>query len=87
MTEEIMEWGLSPGKNMELITTENIIKALLSKKACHSAVRAKGLLSNGEMSSLLASLLKTDMPYTCPHGRPVIKRFSSEELARMFDRK
>lgn len=85
--DEILEGDLSPGKDIKLLAIEDIIRALLSRKACHKAVRAKELLSHGEMSSLLMDLLKTEMPYTCPHGRPVVKRFSLEELARMFDRK
>lgn len=87
MIDEIMEMEPSPDSALKFIAVEDIMKALLSRKACHKAVRAKGLLSNGEMSSLLAALLKTDMPYTCPHGRPVARRFPSVELARMFDRK
>lgn len=87
MVDEIVEMELPPGKDLKLIAKDNIVKALLSKKACHSAVRAKGLLSNGEMFSLLLDLLHTEMPYTCPHGRPVLKRFSADDLARMFDRK
>lgn len=85
--DEILGGDLSPGKDIKLLAIEDIVRGLLSRKACHRAVRAKELLSHGEMSSLLMDLLKTEMPYTCPHGRPVVKRFSSAELARMFDRK
>lgn len=85
--DEVLEGDLSPGKDIKLLAIEDIIQALLSRKACHTAVRAKEILSHGEMSFLLMDLLKTEMPYTCPHGRPVVKRFSSDELARMFGRK
>ncbi len=87
MVDEIMEMEPPSGKEIKLIAIEDILKALLSRKACHKAVRAKGLLSNGEMTSLLSALLQTDMPHTCPHGRPIVKRFSSDELAKMFGRK
>jgi len=85
--DEILEVDLSPGKELRLLAIEDIITALLSRKACHRAVRAKELLSQGEMSTLVMDLLRTEMPYTCPHGRPVVRRFSLEELARMFGRK
>ena len=87
MIDEIMEMEPSSGKDIKFAAVEDVIKALLSRKACHKAVRAKGLLSNGEISSLLSSLMQTDMPYTCPHGRTIVKRFSSDELAKMFGRK
>ena len=31
-------------------------------------------------------LLTLDNPYHCPHGRPTILKFSSDELAKMFKR-
>ena len=39
-----------------------------------------------QMQILLDELSSTSMPYTCPHGRPTILKFSSEELAKMFKR-
>lgn len=87
MIDEILETEPSSGRDLKLLAIDDIIKTLLSRQSCHKAVRAKGFLSNGEMSYLLSALLKTEMPYTCPHGRPIVKRFSADELARMFGRK
>ena len=39
-----------------------------------------------QMQIILDALAHTDFPYTCPHGRPTILKFSSEELAKMFKR-
>ena len=39
-----------------------------------------------EPDGILDALAHTDFPYTCPHGRPTILKFSSEELAKMFKR-
>jgi len=87
MTDEIKERDFSTVKGMKLDVIDEVVKALLSRKACHTAVRAKGLLTAGEMMSLVNDLLRTDMPYTCPHGRPIVKRFTHDELERMFGRK
>ena len=38
------------------------------------------------MEIILEELNASDMPYTCPHGRPTILKFSSDELAKMFKR-
>ena len=87
MTDEIKERDFSTSKGIKLTVIDEVVKALLSRKACHSAVRAKGLLTSGEMMSLVTDLLQTDMPYTCPHGRPIVRRFTYDELAGMFGRK
>lgn len=87
MLEEIIESDLAPGRLTGTIAVDSTIKALLSRKACHKAVRARNLLSEGEMTTLLEDLMNTEMPYTCPHGRPVMKRFSMEDLEKMFNRK
>ena len=38
------------------------------------------------MQMILDALSETAYPFTCPHGRPTILKFSSEELAKMFKR-
>ena len=86
MIDEMIERESSSGRGIKLTATEDILNALLSRKACHKAVRGKDLLSQGEMASLLSALLQTDMPYTCPHGRPIVRRFSYTDLEKMFGR-
>ena len=86
MIAEMIERESSSGRGIRLTATEDILNALLSRKACHKAVRGKDLLSHGEMASLLSALLQTDMPYTCPHGRPIVRRFSYTDLEKMFGR-
>ena len=86
MIDEMIERESSSGRGIRLTATEDILNALLSRKACHKAVRGKDLLSQGEMASLLSALLQTDMPYTCPHGRPIVRRFSYTDLEKMFGR-
>lgn len=54
--------------------------------ACHGAVRAGQSLSIQEMRELLLALEATELPYTCPHGRPTMVYLSSARLAREFGR-
>jgi DNA mismatch repair protein MutL len=54
--------------------------------ACHSAVRAGQVLSQEEMRQLVQELEQTELPLTCPHGRPTLIRFSSSQLEREFGR-
>ena len=54
--------------------------------ACRAAVKAGTKLSSEEMESLADQLFATDLPYTCPHGRPTMLRVSVSELERRFAR-
>jgi len=59
---------------------------LLTVMACHGAIRAGKRLSEQEMVSLVSQLQETDLPTNCPHGRPIMKRFSFYEIEKMFKR-
>ncbi len=54
--------------------------------ACHSAVRAGQTLTDDEMRELIRQLEQAAIPHTCPHGRPIMIRLSSEQLKRGFGR-
>ena len=58
----------------------------LITKSCKSAVKANDYLTDEEVSSLLSTLRNCNNPYSCPHGRPTIIKFSKYELERMFKR-
>jgi DNA mismatch repair protein MutL len=59
---------------------------LLAVMACHGALRAGETLSEQEMASLLQDLQRTGLYTNCPHGRPILKKFTWGELERMFKR-
>jgi DNA mismatch repair protein MutL len=54
--------------------------------SCHDAVKAGEELSDWEMKKIVTDLFRTENPYTCPHGRPIIFEISSEDLAKKFHR-
>ncbi len=54
--------------------------------ACHSAVRAGKTLSMDEVRALLLDLEKTQVPNTCPHGRPTLMKLETSALERHFKR-
>jgi len=59
----------------------------IAKAACRHAVKAEDPLAPREIERLLADLSKTEMPYTCPHGRPVMINVSFAELEKRFGRR
>ncbi len=54
--------------------------------ACKMSVKANTLISVKEEENLISRLLNCSFPYTCPHGRPTIIKYSKYELERMFKR-
>jgi DNA mismatch repair protein MutL len=54
--------------------------------ACHSAIRAGKVLSQEEMRGLLQQLEQSEIPRTCPHGRPTVLHMSTRQLEREFHR-
>lgn len=58
----------------------------LAYLSCHGAIKAGDALNIRQMKQLLEDLFHTEKPYVCPHGRPVIVRFTPDELAKLFKR-
>ncbi len=59
---------------------------VLGRMACHSSLRAGRSVSETEIRALLEQLERIDFAGTCPHGRPVMARFSKTEVERWFQR-
>ncbi|MEG2353121.1 MAG: DNA mismatch repair endonuclease MutL [Clostridium sp.] len=54
--------------------------------SCRAAVKAHDKLSDIEMNHLLNDLRYIHEPFTCPHGRPTIIKFSLYDIEKMFKR-
>ena len=68
------------------LTSAKGLDGVLTIMACHSALRAGQALSRAEMISLLNQLEEMNLPTHCPHGRPILKKFSDYDLEKMFKR-
>ncbi|NTW77542.1 MAG: hypothetical protein HGB33_07195, partial [Syntrophaceae bacterium] len=60
---------------------------ILASLACRAAIKANTILSSEEVAALCRDLEATPFNSTCPHGRPIIVKFSLGEIERMFKRK
>jgi len=58
----------------------------IAQEACKAAVKSKDKLSLDEIEKLVVDLAGTEMPYTCPHGRPTLIFTSFKDLNRKFSR-
>jgi DNA mismatch repair protein MutL len=80
LLDEVLEW-----RNVEGL--EKLQHRIVASAACHAAVRANHALATPEMMCILADLVRTEHPMTCPHGRPSVLRMSLERLEREFGRR
>lgn len=60
--------------------------AILADMACHPSVTANTSLTEGRTVDLLAALDECDNPWACPHGRPTIVEFGTDEIEGRFER-
>ncbi|MDF1532969.1 MAG: DNA mismatch repair endonuclease MutL [Methanosarcinaceae archaeon] len=54
--------------------------------ACRGAIKAGAACNLEQMENLVAQLMRTENPRTCPHGRPTFVLFSKKELDKLFGR-
>jgi len=66
---------------------EQPVLNVIASMACHGAVRAHQPLTPPEIEALLKDYFEAKTPPTCPHGRPILLRYSLLELEKLFRRK
>ena len=72
--------------------SDNSIEAkqedLAARIACKvKSIKAGQTLTPEAMHALVKTLLDCTSPFTCPHGRPTMVRYSVRQLERQFDRR
>jgi DNA mismatch repair protein MutL len=62
------------------------IDEVAKELACKKSIKANEYHNILEIEYLLNDLSNANNPYTCPHGRPVVVKFSKSEIERWFKR-
>ncbi len=68
------------------LNLEKIRGRIAASIACHAAIKVNMPLELNKMEWLLSELAKTDHPMSCPHGRPVVLRYSVKDIQKAFKR-
>lgn len=84
--EDVIREILAELHDMHAVTAKEIRAAALATMACRAAIKSGDELNTRQMQIVLEELSRTAYPFTCPHGRPTILKFSTDELAKMFKR-
>ena len=74
-----------------IITEEDFSELKFSDRismtmACKMSIKGNDAITLNDMEYLLNKLVQTDNPYTCPHGRPTIIKYTKYDLEKMFKR-
>lgn len=78
MADRISEYRALPTKELR--------RDALVKLACRKAVKAGDALEMQQIQTLIAQMLETGAPPTCPHGRPLVVKIEKSELDKRFRR-
>ena len=65
---------------------ERVGTRIAASIACHAAIKVNTPLEPSKMEWLLTQLAKTECPMSCPHGRPVVLRYSLRDIQKAFKR-
>ena len=65
---------------------QNRIDTILAGMACKASIKAGHKLYHSEIQGLLDQLQRAGVFSHCPHGRPVIKKFTDKDVQKWFYR-
>ena len=83
MLHELLEQIAREDQTLNL---EKVRARIAASIACHAAIKINMPLEQNKMEWLLAELSKTECPMACPHGRPVVLRYSLKDIQKAFKR-
>lgn len=86
MEERILEELLEQFKEYSELGTTEVRDNIAKSFSCKAAIKAGDKLNSAEMQRLIDELFATEVPYVCPHGRPIIIKLSLEDIDRKFGR-
>jgi DNA mismatch repair protein MutL len=70
----------------QYVSLETVQRKIAASTSCRAAIKAYMPLDQPKMEWLLAELSRTEYPMSCPHGRPVLLRYSVKEIEKAFKR-
>ncbi len=70
----------------EFSETEDFRDSIAKSVACKAAIKAGKKMSKKEMLALINDLFACEVPYYCPHGRPLIIKMTLTEFEKKFKR-
>ena len=73
-------------RERQAMNLETVRREIAASIACHAAIKINTQLTPDKMEWLIRELARTDCPMSCPHGRPVVLRYSVKDIQKAFKR-
>ena len=86
LLREILDGLRGPASAEAAQVVPQAVDQLLASMACKAAIKAGNRLQPVEMLKLLQQMQASTVFSHCPHGRPVVKTFSAQEVEKWFHR-
>jgi DNA mismatch repair protein MutL len=67
-------------------TLAKIQERIAARLACHASIRSGHTMTRESVYALFEGMDRSEYNSACPHGRPIVKRFSPNDVARWFGR-
>ena len=83
LLSEILEGIESEERTLDV---ERMRDRIAVATACRAAIKVNTPLAMEKMQWLIDELSRTRIPTNCPHGRPILLRFTTYEIERNFGR-
>jgi DNA mismatch repair protein MutL len=83
MIDELLEQF---SREEQALNLEQVRGHIAASIACHAAIKVNMPLEQSKIEWLLRELAKTECPISCPHGRPVVLRYSMKDIQKAFKR-
>ncbi|HEV2495594.1 MAG TPA: DNA mismatch repair endonuclease MutL [Terriglobia bacterium] len=74
------------GPEARAVSLDELRSKIAASVACHAAIKINMALEPRKMEWLLRELSRTECPMTCPHGRPIVLRYSMRDIQKAFKR-
>ena len=86
MTADLCALLCESERDAESLLSQAVVDKILSRIACHAAVRSQKILETEEMNALLRNIEREPKAAQCNHGRPTTVAFSLKDLEKLFER-
>ncbi|MEE2776413.1 MAG: hypothetical protein VYE73_06575, partial [Acidobacteriota bacterium] len=78
--------GVASSEDSDADLRSRLLDELAASMSCRAAVKMHHPLTQREMEELVAELFRSEQPYACPHGRPIVLKMEDRDLERRFGR-
>lgn len=84
--ERFISGLLDESASLRQLKSAELKRSRLIQLSCKSAVKGGDKLSEEDIEKLMQLIIQENIPLSCPHGRPILIRFTRHELEVRFKR-